>query len=179
MLPVSFSGSGPECRAEDDHVTLIWTRVDQKLIHGQVSLGWVPYLSVNAMVVADADTSADAWTQKIMMLGLPPEIELISFTPPELLAEMLSDDRFRNRRVMVIFKDLEGALAALASGSRIDLLNLGNQICRRPGQDIRLGEAFFVCRCELDGLAEFQRGGLEVVIQSVPTGRAIRWQPQG
>lgn len=160
-------------------MTLIWTRVDQKLIHGQVSLGWVPYLSVNAMVVADADTFADAWTQKIMMMGLPPEIELTSFTPPELLVEALSDERFLNRRVMVIFKDLEGALSALTAGLRLDLLNLGNQFSRRPGQDIRLSEAFFVCRNELDWLAEFQRSGLEVVIQSVPTGRAIRWQPQG
>lgn len=158
-------------------MTLIWTRVDQKLIHGQVSLGWVPYLGINAMVVADAGTATDAWAQKIMMLGLPPEIELTSFAPPDRLVEVLGDEQFQTRRVMVIFKDLEGALAALAGGLCLDLLNLGNQVCRRPDQDIRLGEAFFAGRRELDWLAKFQQGGLEVVIQSVPNGRAIRWRP--
>lgn len=158
-------------------MTLIWTRVDQKLIHGQVSLGWVPYLGANALVVVDADTAADTWAQKIMMLGLPPEIEATGFIPPDRLPETLADERFLRRRVLAVFKDLEGVLESLAAGLQLELLNLGNQVCRRPDQDIRLGEAFFVGPRELENLAEFQRAGLEVLVQALPSGRAIRWRP--
>lgn len=160
-------------------MTLIWTRVDQKLIHGQVSLGWVPYLKANALVVADADTADDLWAQKIMMLGLPPEIEVTGFTPPDRLPAFLNDEKFLSRRVLAVFKSLEGALAALAAGLQLELLNLGNQVCRQPGRDIRLGEAFFVGPDELEDLATFQqRDGLEVVVQALPGGRAVRWSPR-
>lgn len=158
-------------------MTLIWTRVDQKMIHGQVALGWVPHLGIDALVVVDAATAADAWAQQIMTLGLPPEIEQTSFVPPDDLLTLLAEKRFGRRRVMVIFKELETALAALAAGLRPETLNLGNQVCRCPERDIRLGDSFFVDQRELEELAEFQRTGLEVLVQAMPNGRALRWHP--
>lgn len=158
-------------------MTLIWTRVDQKLIHGQVSLGWVPYLGINALVVVDADTAADIWAQKVMMMGLPPDIETTGFTQPDQLLELLGEEPFLSRRVMAIFKNLEGVLEALAAGLRLERLNLGNQVCCDPGRDICLGETFYVCSRALDNLAEYQKAGLEVLIQALPNGRATRWRP--
>lgn len=159
-------------------MTLIWTRVDQKLIHGQVSLGWVPYLKINALVVADADTAADDWAQTIMRAAAPPEIEATAFIVPAHLGQLLAEERFNRRRVMVIFKDLGGALEALKAGLPLTRLNLGNQGCCRPGQDVLLGETFFACHRILNDLAEFQRGGLEVLVQTLPNGRVVSWKAQ-
>lgn len=159
-------------------MTLIWTRVDQKLIHGQVSLGWVPHLRINALVVADADTAADDWAQTIMKAAAPPEVEVTAFIPPAQLARLLDEERFHSRRVMAIFKDLNGAVEALKAGLTLTRLNLGNQVCQRPGLDVLLGETFFACPHILDDLAEFQRSGLEVLIQSLPNGRAVSWKAE-
>lgn len=159
-------------------MTLIWTRVDQKLIHGQVSLGWVPHLRINALVVADADTAADDWAKTIMRAAAPPEIEAIAFTAPVQLVELLDEERFHSRRVMAIFKDLNGAVEAIKAGLSLTRLNLGNQVCQRPGQDVLLGETFFACPHILEDLAEFQRDGLEVLIQTLPNGRAVSWKAE-
>ncbi len=159
-------------------MTLIWTRVDQKLIHGQVSVAWVPYLRVNAIVVADPDTVDDPWAQKVMMMGLPPEVQLTSFAPPGRLAGLLGGREMELHRVLVLFKDLEGVLEATEAGLRLDSLNLGNQACQPPEQSIRLTETFYACRRDLEGLARLQRGGLEVVLQAVPSDKVVRWQPR-
>lgn len=159
-------------------MTLIWTRVDQKLIHGQVSLGWVPHLRINALVVADADTASDDWAQTIMRASAPPEIEATAFIAPGQLAGLLDEERFHRRRVMAIFKDLNGALEAMKAGLSLTRLNLGNQVCQQPGQDVLLGETFFACPQILGDLAKFQRGGLEVLIQTLPNGRAVSWQAE-
>ena len=161
-------------------MTLVWTRVDQKLIHGQITVAWVPHLSIDAIVVSDSDTAEDSWVQKVMMMGLPPEVRVARFTAPANLAELLADDELSARRVMVIFKDINGVLAATGAGLQLDRLNLGNQACQPAGHDIRLTDAFYASESDLDGLAELllDNTGLEVIIQAVPAEKGVRWAPR-
>ncbi len=156
-------------------MTLIWTRVDQKLMHGQISVAWVPHLAIDAIVVADNDSVEDLWAQKVMRMGLPPEVALIRFTTPDQLVQVLDDEELLGRRVMVIFRSLEGVLEAVCSGLDLARLNLGNQARQGPDQNIRLAESFYVRCRDLDGLARLQRQGLEVLLQAVPSGKAVRW----
>lgn len=158
-------------------MTLVWTRVDQKLIHGQISIGWVPHLSVDAIVVAAADIIGDTWAQKVMTMGLPPEIRLAGFSYPDKLAELLDAAEYRSRRVMVIFKDLEGVMEAVSAGFKLERLNLGNHVCRCSESNVRLADSFFARTEDLENLGRLQRNGLEVLIQALPTGRAIHWKP--
>lgn len=158
-------------------MTLIWTRVDQKLIHGQIAVAWVPHLSIDAVVVSDNDTAGDLWVQKVMMMGLPPEVVETRFIAPARLAALLAGEELSSRRVMVIFKDIGGVLEAVESGLRLDKLNLGNQVCRPAGHDIRLTDAFYADKRELAALSELRRAGLDVILQSVPSEKAVRWRP--
>jgi|GEM_PF-1661579 len=179
-------------------MTLIWSRVDQKLIHGQISAAWVPFLRADALLVADNDVAGDVQAQRIMMLGLASEIKVTAFTRPALLFSMLADKKFLKRRVLVLFKDLEGFLEALGDEDQykdkdedkdkgkdkkelpLKLLNLGNQVCRGPGLDTLLGESFYACSDELEKLAEFHyKKGLEIVVQTLPASKAASWPPQG
>jgi mannose/fructose/N-acetylgalactosamine-specific phosphotransferase system component IIB len=50
-------------------------RVDERLIHGQVVVGWGARLSPDRIVVVDDDIAASDWEQELYMLGLPPQIE--------------------------------------------------------------------------------------------------------
>lgn len=158
-------------------MTLVWTRVDQKLIHGQVSVAWVPYLGVDAIVVSDSDTYEDSWAQKVMMMGLPPEVRCAYFTLPSLVADLLAGDELRSRRVMVIFKSLKGVFEAAEAGLRLETLNLGNQYGDVQPESIRLADSFYASRRDLADLARLQRAGLEVVLQAVPAGKAVKWRP--
>lgn len=167
-----------ETAGEDSAVTLVWTRVDQKLIHGQISIGWVPHLAIDAIVVAAPDIVGDTWAQKVMMMGLPPEVRLAGFSYPDKLAELLEAAEYRDRRVMVIFKDIEGVLEAVSSGFKLERLNLGNHASQYPDADVRLADSFYASSEELEELGRLQRGGLEVLLQALPTGRAVHWKPR-
>ena len=159
-------------------MTLIWTRVDQKLIHGQISVAWVPYLDIDAIVVSDQDSAEDVWAQKVMMMGLPPEVSLIRFTAPDHLSRLLESQELSSRRVLVIFRNLEGVLEAVHSGLRLERLNLGNQAPQGPNPNVRLAESFYARGRDLDLLAELRGRGLEIVLQAVPNGKAVRWTPE-
>jgi len=161
-------------------VTLVWSRVDSKLIHGQIAAAWVPYLKAEVIVVADGDTAGDSTAQRIMRLGLPPEISQAHFRPLAGLAEFLAGPELAEKRVLLIFKSLADALEAVAAGLDLGLLNLGNQL-DRLSRDLgrRLSETFFARPEELADLARLQGRGLSVILQSVPTARSVRWRPSG
>lgn len=158
-------------------MTLIWSRVDQKLIHGQVSVSWVPHLKADALMVVDCDVADDLWAQKIMMLGAPPEVKATGFSPPCRLPEMLNDKRFLHRRVMAVFKNSKSVWEALDAGLLLKRLNLGNQVCRQPGKDTRLGDTFYVDPEELHYLTLLHDAGVEIRIQVLPNSPAIIWRP--
>ena len=46
-------------------------RIDERLIHGQVVMGWGPQLQIEHYVVADDDLAASDWEQDLYRLGLP------------------------------------------------------------------------------------------------------------
>ncbi|HEX8693682.1 MAG TPA: PTS sugar transporter subunit IIB [Longimicrobium sp.] len=50
-------------------------RVDERLIHGQVTVGWGGPLHADRIVVVDDDLAASPWEQELYCLGVPPEIE--------------------------------------------------------------------------------------------------------
>jgi mannose/fructose/N-acetylgalactosamine-specific phosphotransferase system component IIB len=56
-------------------MTVVLFRVDERLIHGQVVVGWGSLLQPDRIVVVDDTLAGSAWEQDLYCLGLPPDIE--------------------------------------------------------------------------------------------------------
>lgn len=160
-------------------MTLIWTRIDQKLIHGQIALAWVPYLKIDAIVVADRETKNNPRGQRFMQMGLPPEITATLFVEPDAISATLARKDLKRRRVLLLFKDVESLIAAVGAGLSLEKLNLGYHGCAEQEQAraIHLGQTFYLCERDLDGLLRLYHSGLEIFLQSIPADKAIRWIP--
>ncbi len=65
-------------------MSIVQTRIDSRLVHGQVLEAWVPALSIDRIVVADARTAADPLARSAMELSVPPEVELVVAPPEEI-----------------------------------------------------------------------------------------------
>ena len=57
-----------------------WFRIDNRLVHGQVIEGWLPYLGVRELIVVNDPLSRDELQQQIMRLAVPSRVAL-SFIP--------------------------------------------------------------------------------------------------
>ncbi|UQZ88514.1 hypothetical protein C4J81_04555 [Deltaproteobacteria bacterium Smac51] len=161
-----------------NHVTLVWTRIDQKLIHGQISLAWVPHLKIDAIVVADTEMKDNPKGQRFMKMGLPPEIKATFFVDPRFITETLEMNELSRRRVLLLFRDMEGLCAAVNSGLSLSKVNLGYHACTPLDPVVtRLGDAFYVCERDMAGLCELYTSGLEIILQTIPSDKAVRWVP--
>lgn len=157
-------------------MTLVWTRIDHKLIHGQVSVAWVPFLGVETIVISDEDTAGDLWAQKVMTMGLSSEVKSAYFSKPTNLASLL--EKLSGQRILLLFKNLAGVFEALSAGLNLKSINLGNQIGLKPEQEVRLADTFFINRHDLATLATLHLAGLEIIVQSVPASKAVHWNPR-
>ncbi len=162
-------------------MTLVWTRVDQKLIHGQIVLAWVPHLKIDAIVVADRGMLDDPRGQRFMKMGLPPEIKATFFVEPDRIEAALEGEELRRRRVLLLFRDVEGLIEAAQSGFSLKKINLGYQARNSTEQAevIRLGHSFYLRERELAGLSRLHAEGLEIILQSIPADKAVHWSPAG
>lgn len=159
-------------------MTLVWARIDQKLIHGQIAMAWVPHLNIDAIVVADREMLANPRGQRFMKMGLPPEIRATFFVDPADLPATLEHKDLQGRRVLLLFKDVEGLMASAAAGLSLTKINLGYHACAAgEALAIRLGQTFYLGEDDLAGLSRLHEEGLEVVLQSIPAEKAVRWSP--
>ena len=57
-------------------MTLVLNRIDDRLIHGQVVVGWGQPLDVKFIVLVDDAVASSDWEQDLYRMGVPPEMEV-------------------------------------------------------------------------------------------------------
>ena len=74
---------------------MLWFRVDNRLVHGQVIEGWLPYVAARHLIVANDAMSADLLQQQIVSLAVPEQVA-IHFVPVRfMLPQMEAEGRYR------------------------------------------------------------------------------------
>ncbi len=102
---------------------MIWFRIDNRLVHGQVIEAWVPYVGADYLVVANDELAADPFRQQIISLAVPQRI-IIHFVSIAELNCLLG--RLGSEEVMVLLADCQDAVRAYSSGVDMKQLNIGN-----------------------------------------------------
>ncbi len=57
-------------------MTLALNRIDDRLIHGQVVVGWGQPFDIRFIVLVDDDVAHSEWEQELYRMGTPPEMEV-------------------------------------------------------------------------------------------------------
>jgi len=104
---------------------IVLLRVDERLIHGQVVVGWGGPLHADRMVVVDDALAASPWEQELYCLGVPLEIEARFRTVDQARAE-LPGWKTDPRRTIVLLRDV-ASVRRLAEGGALrgEEVNLG------------------------------------------------------
>ena len=80
---------------------IVLGRVDDRLVHGQILEGWLPSTRAEELLIANDALAQDELQKMIMESAIPYSVSLI-VDSVEKIASILLDDRFGERRRMVI-----------------------------------------------------------------------------
>jgi mannose/fructose/N-acetylgalactosamine-specific phosphotransferase system component IIB len=148
-------------------MSIVLCRIDDRLIHGQVVIGWGRPLGINLIILVDDQVAASEWEQELYRMAVDPDIE-VKFVKVADAASQLAEWQANGKRGLVLTGDLE-TMAALhaASPDIVHRINLGG-IHHRPGRRERLPFVYLTDQ-ELRALAALEEGGAVVTAQDVPT----------
>jgi PTS system mannose-specific IIB component/fructoselysine and glucoselysine-specific PTS system IIB component len=150
---------------------LLLCRVDDRLIHGQVVLGWGRPLGLERIVLVDDEVAANAWEQELYRMAVPDSIDVV-FATVEAAGPQLGAWHADRRRTALLTGGIE-EMAALhaADHDAVHRINLGG-IHHQPGRSERL-PYLYLTDGELSFLRRLAADGAEIVAQDVPTAPRV------
>ena len=152
---------------------IVLTRIDSRLIHGQVLEAWVPYVRADCIIVANDGAAHTPLQRMIMQAAVPSDIRLVIGTLDEVSA-MLASAELRSRRILLLFATSDDALRACRMGFGFAKLNLGNMHDAAGKQ--RYSCTIALDQHDIDNLGAIETAGVTIVSQCVPADREQGWQ---
>jgi D-glucosaminate PTS system EIIB component len=145
-------------------------RVDDRLIHGQVVVGWGQPLDVRFIVLVDDEVRASEWEQDLYRMGVPPHIDVV-FASVEEAVRGLAQWEADARVGILLTRDIDTMQALAARSGRLHKVNIGG-VHHRAGRTERL-RYVYLTDAEAGALRALAARGVEVSAQDVPTARAV------
>lgn len=150
-------------------MTLVLNRIDDRLLHGQVVVGWGQPLDVEFIVLVDDAVASSDWEQELYRMGVPPEME-VRFHSAAEAAPLLDAFRTETRPGILLTGDIATMRQLVLSGG-VREVNIGG-LHYRAGRTQHL-RYIFLSPEEQRELLELAELGAIVTAQDVPAARAV------
>lgn len=146
-------------------------RIDDRLIHGQVVVGWGQPLELRFIVLVDDEVAGSDWEQELYRMGVPPEMT-VHFHDVASAAAALPGYQADRRPGLVLVGDI-GTMERLidAAGGVIPTVNVGG-VHHAPGRSPHLRYVFLTPQEEAV-LRAIAARGVAVTAQDVPSARPV------
>ena len=144
-------------------------RIDDRLIHGQVVVGWGQPLDVGFILLVDNEVACSEWEQELYRMGVPPEMDVYFHSASDAIAALpkyVADAR----RGILLTGDI-ATMQRLVDGGVVDAVNIGG-IHSKPGRLQRL-RYVFLSPDEESQLRVLASNGVNVSAQDLPGARSV------
>jgi len=144
-------------------------RIDDRLIHGQVVVGWGQPLDIGFIVLVDDTVASSDWEQELYRMGVPPEMDVYFHSASDAIAALpkyVADAR----RGILLTGDI-ATMQRLVDGGVVDAVNIGG-IHSKPGRLQRL-RYVFLSPDEESQLRVLASNGVKVSAQDLPGARSV------
>lgn len=145
-------------------------RIDDRLIHGQVVVGWGQPLNIGFIVLVDDDVATCDWERDLYRMGVPPEMDIQFDTVESVIAnhgKYVAD----TRHGILVAGDIGTMRRIVAGLPEIREVNVGG-LHHRAGREERLRYVFLSAEDEAE-LRDLAASGVEVTAQDVPAAERV------
>lgn len=104
---------------------MLWVRVDNRLVHGQVIETWLPYTNASYLLVVNDELAVDQLRQTIISLAVPSRIKL-QFLKVQDVGAALAAVCPEENNTLALVADCRDAMRVFEAGVLFPVLNVGN-----------------------------------------------------
>lgn len=143
---------------------IVFTRIDDRLIHGQVMTAWVHETKGNEIVIVDNEVAQDEFLKMIMASSVPAGIKVSVLTEEggiEYLTQPADDNK-----IIVLAKNPHVIENLIHGGVAIEALNVGGMGARKDRS--KLYRNISVSDSERECFKAIADKGVRVFVQVIP-----------
>ena len=152
----------------DTFMPIVLVRIDERLIHGQVIVGWVKFLKATAIIVADDDIEKNELRLEAMKMSAPSTIEVEAYNIALTVEKYLQHD-FPDKNIILLFSKLKDFKKSLDLGFHIQDVNLG---CIHSGE-IEILSNIAIRGEEASYLEDIRKMGIHLDLRALPRDKQV------
>ena len=146
---------------------VVLARVDDRLIHGQVTVGWSQQLNPHRILLANNAIAADSWQSRVYGSSVPPHIKVSILSLAAAVHHLAQPEHLPEKTLLLTATVSE--MAELAGmGAPLADINLGG-LHFGAGKKEMLSQ-FYVDQTDLAGFTRLLATGHGLCAQMVPGG---------
>ena len=111
-------------------MSILLYRIDERLIHGQVVVGWGNSLKLDRIVLANDDVATNPWERELYLACVPPEIKASIYSVDEVI-NLIFQERFKKEKTILLVDSPFDILRMVEKGVQTDWVNVGGLHSRK------------------------------------------------
>ncbi|MFP4465912.1 MAG: PTS system mannose/fructose/N-acetylgalactosamine-transporter subunit IIB [Candidatus Goldiibacteriota bacterium] len=145
---------------------ILLVRIDDRLIHGQVVVGWAQTLKADHIVVINDEVVKNDMQKFLFRMATPTDINL-SIVSIEDAASMIKQREFENDNAILLAKSPRDICSLIEAGGRIPEVNVGGM--HFSDEKIQLYDAIFVDKDDVKAFERMKDMDVDFEVRMVPT----------
>ena len=142
------------------------TRIDDRLIHGQVAFTWVPALGIDCLIVANDRVAKDEFLKTTLNLAKPAGIKFFIRTIYDAIT-LINDPKSQPFNILLIVESVKDAHALVSGIPEIRSVNFGG-IRSKAGSRL-VSKAIALTEEDITLSRDMLAKGIELEVRQVPT----------
>ncbi len=144
---------------------IVMVRVDERLIHGQITMRWSKSVASNFILCVNDAVAANELQKKVMQMAAPTGIK-IEIEDVKTASENIAKEAWPNANILLLIRNPIDILRLVNNGLKINKINIGG--VRTPGATIKLNKVVLATPEELEAWKELDKLGIRLEVQFLP-----------
>ncbi|MDB7988614.1 PTS sugar transporter subunit IIB [Faecalicoccus pleomorphus] len=149
---------------------IVLSRIDDRLIHGQVMTAWVSYVGGKEILIIDDKVAKDPFLSAVIMGAAPKNLKVQVMTVTSAI-DYLKDSANIDENIILLAKGPETFLELFKQGVGIQEINLGGMGSKQDRK--KLYKNIAVSDAEREIFRKLVNNGIHVYIQVVPNMESV------
>lgn len=150
---------------------IVFTRIDDRLIHGQVMTAWIQYTQATEVVIVDDKVAKDEFIKMVMKSSMPAKIHLTILDTKSAISYLLGDPKDPSEKIFIIVKQPMVLLDLV--NAKVDIKKIGIGGMGARADRTQFYKNISATDEERKAFKELSQKGVDVFVQVITDNKPI------
>ncbi|QQM62630.1 PTS sugar transporter subunit IIB (plasmid) [Lactiplantibacillus plantarum] len=155
-------------------MTIVGTRIDNRLLHGMVATNWAPRSGATRVMVVDDHVASDSMLKESMKMGRPAGMA-VSIITEETALKNFGNHKYDHQKVYIVAQTPEFFLKLQEQGEDIGQLVLGGTLT--PVDDtnyIKVSKRAYIAPDQVVTYHKLLKNGSDILVKYTPNDAEVK-----